>query len=139
MVTIRCLTLALLTAAGAAQSQAQDAAPYGGGSMASRPSGPSGPSTPSLPSEGEMDASGNIRPERGPAAREAGAAGRRGPSTQLLGAGTFGTPGTGLENVLNSGGPGYGESRRGARKVCPPELEYRDNACLAPASSIMKP
>lgn len=145
MVALRCLPLLLLVALGGT-AQAQDAAaPFGGGS---RPSVPSAPSVPSLADTGGpadaaampgdtgarrvLPPSPNARPERTGSTS-------RGPSPQLLGAGTFGGTGAGLENVLNSGAPPSWDRSKPFRKVCPPELENRNNVCVAPVGSVIQP
>jgi cation transport protein ChaC len=57
-------------------------------------------------------------------------------TTQMLGAGSFGQS-AGLENVLNSGTPPAWDRKAGVRKVCPPELENRNNVCSPPMGSIL--
>jgi hypothetical protein len=140
----RCLPFVLLAALSAG-AQAQDAGAQAGGSTYSRPSTPSARSVPTLPSAGDAEgasvdgSSGTGRPGTpSPNARTPGSPNARGPSTQMLGAGAFGSQvGTGLENVLNSGTPPSYDRKSGSRKVCPPELENRNNVCVAPTGSVL--
>lgn len=87
----------------------------------SRPSVPSTPSTAALPGDASAEAAGA----------------QRRPPTGMLGAGAFGDSSTGLENVLNSGTPPAWDRRAGTRKVCPPELENRNNVCVAPMGTLL--
>lgn len=57
-------------------------------------------------------------------------------TTQMLGAGAFGQS-DGLENAVNSGTPPSWDRKAGMRKVCPPELENRNNVCVPPLGSIL--
>ena len=57
-------------------------------------------------------------------------------TTQMLGAGAFGQS-DGLENAVNSGTPPAWDRKSGMRKVCPPELENRNNVCVPPIGSIL--
>jgi hypothetical protein len=98
----------------------------------SRPSVPSGPSTPR-----ELGPDGTVvNPMTTPSTPQAAPQARTGRTTGLLGAGAFGTT-SGLENVLNSGTPPAWDRKGGPRKVCPPELENRDNVCVAPVGSVL--
>ncbi len=123
--TTRWILLALASMAFAAQGQ--DA----GGSGADAREVPSASSRPSVP----MTRSTAGAPLPAPPAPTAGV---DRPATVLLGSGSFGaTGGGGLEGVLNSGSPPMYQRRSGPRKVCPPELENRDNVCVAPIGSIL--
>ena len=57
-------------------------------------------------------------------------------TTHMLGAGAFGQS-DGLENAVNSGTPPTWDRKSGMRKVCPPELENRNNVCVPPLGSIL--
>ena len=126
----RCLSAALFaTLACAAQAQTTQYTPR-------RPSVPRAPSVPSV----EFDDAGNPRhPGMGSNASATGATAPVPPAratTQMLGAGSFGQS-AGLENVLNSGTPPAWDRKAGVRKVCPPELENRNNVCSPPMGSIL--
>lgn len=139
MAPTRCipaLLLAALACAAHAQSQYAPSRP----STASRASGPTV----------DFDEAGNPRNgvpgSGGTAAIGAGGAaaavpgGTRAPTrtttTQMLGAGAFGQS-DGLENAVNSGTPPAWDRKSGVRKVCPPELENRNNVCVPPLGSIL--
>ena len=140
MASTRCIPALLLAAlACAAHAQSQYAP--------SRPSTVSRPSAPTL----EFDEAGNPRNggvgsggtttlgTEGASAAGALPAGTRAPArntTQMLGAGAFGQS-DGLENAVNSGTPPSWDRKSGARKVCPPELENRNNVCVPPLGSIL--
>lgn len=138
MALTRCLPAVLFaTLACAAQAQTSLYAP-------SRPSAPSAPAGPTM----EFDEAGNPRTPSalggGTSAMGAGGAPATGttgpnprtPTPQILGPGSFNTS-TGLENVLNSGTPPVWDRKAGTRKVCPPELENRNNVCVPPMGSIL--
>lgn len=140
MAPTRCIPALLLAAlACAAHAQSSQYAP-------SRPSTTSRASTPTV----EFDEAGNPRngaPGNGGSATigaegaaGAAAAGTRAPArpapTQMLGAGAFGRS-DGLENAVNSGTPPAWDRKSGVRKVCPPELENRNNVCVPPLGSIL--
>ena len=136
MALTRCIPALLLAAlACAAHAQSQYAP--------SRPSTASRPSAPTV----DFDEAGNPRngvPGSGGTAAvgaEGGSAraGTRAPTrstTQMLGAGAFGQT-DGLENAVNSGTPPAWDRKSGVRKVCPPELENRNNVCVPPLGSIL--
>lgn len=141
MAPTRCIPVVLLAAlACAAHAQSSQYAP-------SRPSAASRASAPTV----EFDEAGNPRngaggggtatvgAEGAPAA-SAPPAGTRAPTrattTQMLGAGAFGQS-DGLENAVNSGTPPTWDRKAGMRKVCPPELENRNNVCVPPLGSIL--
>lgn len=125
----RCISAAVFaTLACAVQAQTSQYAP-------SRPSVPSGPSAPTV----DFDEAGNPRNPGMNAGTPATGTVPPAPAraaTQMLGAGSFGES-TGLENVLNSGTPPAWDRKAGVRKVCPPELENRNNVCSAPMGSVL--
>ncbi len=140
MAPTRCIP-ALLLAALACAAHAQSHSQY----APSRPSTASRPSAPTV----EFDEAGN--PRNGvPGSGGSAAIGAEGPgaavptgtraptrsTTQMLGAGAFGQ-GDGLENAVNSGTPPAWDRKAGVRKVCPPELENRNNVCVPPIGSIL--
>jgi hypothetical protein len=137
MASTRCIPALLLAAlACAAHAQSSQYAP-------SRPSTASRASGPTV----EFDEAGNPRNGAGGGGgtaaiggEGASAAGTRAPtrptSTQMLGAGAFGQS-DGLENAVNSGTPPAWDRKSGMRKVCPPELENRNNVCVPPLGSIL--
>ena len=136
MALTRCipaLLLAALACAAHAQSQYAPSRP----STASRASGPTvefdeagnprngapgGGGTAAIGAEGTAIPAGARAPTRG--------------TTQMLGAGAFGQS-DGLENAVNSGTPPAWDRKSGVRKVCPPELENRNNVCVPPLGSIL--
>ena len=143
MALTRCIPALLLAAlACAAHAQSSQYAP-------SRPSTVSRAAGPTV----EFDEAGNPRngvpggagaasvgAEGASATGAAVAAGARAPTrtttTQMLGAGAFGQS-DGLENAVNSGTPPAWDRKAGVRKVCPPELENRNNVCVPPMGSIL--
>ena len=149
MAPTRCIPTVLLAAlACAAHAQPQSQSQY----APSRPSTVSRPSAPTV----EFDEAGNPRNgstgSGGTAAigADASATGTPAPTgarpntrpntrattTQMLGAGAFGQS-DGLENAVNSGTPPSWDRKGGVRKVCPPELENRNNVCVPPLGSIL--
>jgi hypothetical protein len=132
----RPLFAALLTAVACAAGAQTTAAQSSGALAPSRPSTPSGPSAPR-----EIGPDGvAIDPlQQGTPATTSRSPNAPQPRTRnpgMLGPGAFGTS-TGLENVLNSGTPPAYDRKSGTRKVCPPELENRNNVCVAPVGSVI--
>ena len=140
MALARCIpTVLLAVLACAAQAQTSQYAP-------SRPSTASRASGPTV----DFDEAGNPRgagmgggtssmggaPDTGAAAPAPSRATPRAPARQMLDGGSFGQS-TGLENVLNSGTPPAWDRKAGVRKVCPPEMENRNNVCVPPMDSIL--
>jgi len=134
MAITRCipaLLLAVLACAAHAQSQYAPSRP----STASRPSAP----TVEFDEAGKPRNGGTGAGGTATLGAEAVPAGTRAPTratTQMLGAGAFGQS-DGLENAVNSGTPPAWDRKAGVRKVCPPELENRNNVCVAPLGSIL--
>lgn len=139
MATTRCipaLLLAALACAAHAQSQYAPSRP----STASRASGPTVDFDEAGNPRNGVPGSGGTAAIGAEGAAAAGPGGARAPTrtttTQMLGAGAFGQS-DGLENAVNSGTPPAWDRKSGVRKVCPPELENRNNVCVPPLGSIL--
>lgn len=139
MAPTRCipaLLLAALACAAHAQSQYAPSRP----STASRASGPTVDFDEAGNPRNGVPGSGGTAAIGADGATAAVPGGTRAPTrtttTQMLGAGAFGQS-DGLENAVNSGTPPAWDRKSGVRKVCPPELENRNNVCVPPLGSIL--
>lgn len=139
MAPTRCipaLLLAALACAAHAQSQYAPSRP----STASRASGPTVDFDEAGNPRNGVPGSGGTAAIGADGAAAAVPGGTRAPTrtttTQMLGAGAFGQS-DGLENAVNSGTPPAWDRKSGVRKVCPPELENRNNVCVPPLGSIL--
>ena len=143
MAPTRCIPAVLLAAlacaAHAQSSQYSTSRP----STASRASGPTvefdeaGNPRNGVPGAGGTATVGSEGASPAAAAVPAGTrAPTRATTPQMLGAGAFGQS-DGLENAVNSGTPPSWDRKAGMRKVCPPELENRNNVCVPPLGSIL--